>query len=337
MQFKNFKLLTLCAILFANSGELKALEYKNFETGLAISVAAGLAIGAKMDYEHREDDKHLENIKLNLSILPKLNFKYADSDLSENKINFKYQDLNSDYLSRLQSLYNIKKEQFSRYTQLELVIIITNLVHNLWEHDGNNMPAKSDPISILEEVLVNKKKFRCVEYSTVLAGCLNAVGINCRVLRLRTKDVETREYGAGHVVVEAYLYGKWIMIDPQAKWIPACNGNILNAVEFQQALANKEQYKSVYNYFDYKGREILAQFKNDCPSFEEYAKFIGQYLYYFETVIEQKNYDNNQPSVMLVPIDAPNPTIFQKKYPLDIAIYTHSVASFYQKPDILNS
>lgn len=49
------------------------------------------------------------------------------------------------------------------------------------------------------------KRFRCVEYSIVAAGALNALGIPARTVGLRTKYVETELWSAGHVVAEAYL------------------------------------------------------------------------------------------------------------------------------------
>lgn len=59
-----------------------------------------------------------------------------------------------------------------------------NWVHHQWRHDGGNEPIKNDAISILEEARTGKN-FRCVEYGTVVTACLNAVGLNSRVLGLK--------------------------------------------------------------------------------------------------------------------------------------------------------
>lgn len=41
---------------------------------------------------------------------------------------------------------------------------------------------------------------------------------------------------------------------------------------------------------------------------------------------------NGKVNLLLVPIGAKNPTVFQRKYPLDNATYTHNLADFYAKP-----
>jgi len=125
------------------------------------------------------------------------------------------------YLIRLLSECNINKLIPSNSNDFEKIQIVTNYVHNLWKHNGVNAPEKNDPISILQDVKKGDK-FRCVEYSIVLNGCLNALGIISRILSLKTKNCETKRYGAGHVVVEAYLKDKekWVMIDPQWDVIP---------------------------------------------------------------------------------------------------------------------
>ncbi len=87
-------------------------------------------------------------------------------------------------------------------------------VNGLWEHDGDNEPSAPDALTILGEV-ARGKRFRCVEFGTVVASCAAALGLPSRVVGLKTADCETREYGAGHVVTEVYLRDKrsWVMVD----------------------------------------------------------------------------------------------------------------------------
>jgi hypothetical protein len=189
-------------------------------------------------------------------------------------------------------------------SNLEKILKVTAWVHHLWRHNGDNVPYQSDPLSILKEVFEDKKQFRCVEYAIVLNGCLNALGIPSRVLSLKTADVETREYGAGHVVTEAYIsdFNKWMMIDCQANIVPVADGIPLNAVELQQALAKQDAVSFI------SCDNMLT--KDDT---REYISFIGQYLYYFQTkCVHSYSFSRNEPSVMLVPIGATNPTIFQR-------------------------
>lgn len=255
--------------------------------------------------------------------LPKLNFEQTCPDSSDFKPNFKFENLEDPYFQKLRTKFKLDELVKNCSTELEKVLVITNWVSHLWEHNGWNIATKPDAFSILQEVIEQKKQFRCVEYSIVTNGCLNAIGIQSRILGLSSSDVETRKYGAGHIVIEAYLknLNKWIMVDAQANAIPVLNNIPLNAVEFQKALAN---HYSCLN---------IISLSNEI-TFKEYVEFIGQYLYYFKTELEQKcTRDGDQKSIMLVPIGAKKPTVFQIKYPLINVLYTHSAACFYQKPE----
>lgn len=108
------------------------------------------------------------------------------------------------YNNKLKEKYQLEELVAGCDSELEKVEAVTKWVTNLWKHDGANVPAQSDPLSILDDVTEKGMQYRCVEYSTVIGGCLNAIGIQARVIGLKTQDVETRETGAGHVAVEAY-------------------------------------------------------------------------------------------------------------------------------------
>lgn len=64
------------------------------------------------------------------------------------------------------------------------------------------------------------------------------MGLKARIIGLMTKDVETTKYGAGHVLLEAYLddLKKWALFDGQWDAVPMINNIPLNAVEFQKAI-----------------------------------------------------------------------------------------------------
>lgn len=258
----------------------------------------------------------------NSNNLPLLTFENTYPDSDGNKPFFKFNDFNNNYFKQLRTKYSLDNLVIGCNTELEKVLMITNWVHHLWNHDGYNEPIKKDALSILTEVIEGHKSFRCVEYSIVTTACLTALGIPCRILGLRTANVETRESGAGHVVNEVYISSldKWVMVDTQANGIVALSGLPLNAVELQKAIANKEANLQ----FISNQKEI---------SLNEYINFIGQYLYYFQTTLEPKDYNLiNQASIMLVPKGAKKPKIFQKKDPLLNVMYTNSVACFYPIP-----
>lgn len=214
-------------------------------------------------------------------------------------------------------------------SELDKVRILTHWTSTQWKHTSSNRPSKNDALTILEEVRQGKQ-FRCVEYSYVLCAALNAVGLKSRVLALKTKDVETREYGAGHVVVETYLtdLDKWIMADGQFNVIPTRDKVPLNAVELQKALSNGEKFTFVDNKGTLKPK-----------SSKKYQSFINEYLYYFDISFDNRTeYDNERLKVkekvklMLVPIGAKNPELFEVSSKIDYCLYSNSLTDFYRKP-----
>lgn len=245
-----------------------------------------------------------------------------------NNLNFWYeQNNNNAYLNLLRSKYPLDSLISDTKTDTEKTLIILNWVHNQWRHDGNNVPVKSDAISILEEV-GQGKNFRCVEYGIVATACLNSVGLKARTLSLKTKDVETRQRGAGQVLLEVFLNDlkKWVLIDGQWDAMPVLNGIPLNAIEFQKAISEN------YSALEIKTSSHLSKRK--------YIDWIYPYLYYFSIPFDnregaelQKNKNNGKNALMLVPLCASNPTIFQRNNPINNCIYTNSLNDFYGEPE----
>ncbi|RLD73519.1 MAG: hypothetical protein DRJ07_20720 [Bacteroidetes bacterium] len=237
---------------------------------------------------------------------------------------------NNEYLKKFRNEYKINELTREVKTDLEKIFIVLNWTNSRWEHSGSNTPKKSDAFTILEEAKQGNS-FRCVEYGIVAATALNSIGISARTLGLKTKDVEKTRHGAGHVVTEAYLNNleKWIFIDGQMNLIPFLDDKPLNAVEFQKAIFNnkeKIQLRSINKIAD----------KNDS---ESYIKWVGRYLYFFSARFDNReNYETNKikckdkSSLMLVPIGAKNPQVFQKKHAMDYLIYTNSYTYFYKEP-----
>lgn len=233
-------------------------------------------------------------------------------------IDFVYPDSGSEYMQKLKNL--LPQEIYVGKNDYEIVLSVNNYVASLWRHNGWNVPKKNDPISILNEV-AKGEEFRCVEYGIVTVGFLNSIGITARVVSLKTKDVETRKYYAGHVVAEAYLTDlkKWVMIDSNYGVVPAQNGNPLSIYELQQVI-----------FSDGKIDELSSDYSGQLSTIKEYVNWIKAYLFYFNTVIEEGNSLN----MMLVPIGATKPSIFQRKYSIGDMLYTHSLLDFYQSPSL---
>ena len=232
---------------------------------------------------------------------------------------------NDPNMVKLRNEYDLEELVISAKDDYEKLRLITGWVKKQWRHTGNNKPSKSDPLTILKEAS-GGKRFRCVEYAIVVAGCARSLGMPSRRLALKRPDVETAESGAGHVVAEVWLeqFNKWVFVDGQWGAIPEKDGTPLNAVEFQDAIARESP-----------GLKIHFATKEDE---KEYLVWVARYLYYFDFNLDQrffaKDYEKRKYSpahgkIMLVPKDAKKPKVFQKKSPIKNCTYISSPKAFY--------
>lgn len=250
-----------------------------------------------------------------------------DATIQPARYPFYYETKGSNaYLRQFQSQYHLNELIQGLTTDSARALRILHWVHNQWEHDGGATPVKNDALSILQEVKQGKR-FRCVEYGIVTTAALNAIGLPARVVGLKTKDVETTELGAGHVLLEVFLKDiqKWVLMDGQWDAMPVLNGVPLNAVEFQQAIAN---------HYDALQIRSLSGVDKDA-----YTQWIYPYLYYFDVKFDNREgadlkraLQNGKQSLMLVPVGAKPPTVFQKVWPIDYVLYTSTLADFYAAP-----
>ncbi len=197
---------------------------------------------------------------------------------------------------------------------------LSDWTHRLWKHNGLNEPTATDPVSIIEEAK-QVGGFRCVEYSIVLSAALNSIGTKARVLRLMTEDVETREAGAGHVVVEYYNreFNKWVFTDPQVNVTPSADDIPLNAVEFQSAICCNR--RKINNW----SRKRHCQIK-----MRRYKDWVFPYLFYFRVNFASSSWNGDpENTICLVPAGHKKPNVFQRKYSLDGMSETHSWKTFY--------
>lgn len=212
---------------------------------------------------------------------------------------------------------------------IDKALILMNWTHSQWKHNGNNKPKESNALYILEQAN-NGEQFRCVEYGIVLSATLNSISIPTRTLGLKTKDVETTKYGAGHVVSEAYIpdLKKWVFMDAQINYIPYLNGVPLNAVEYQKAIIENKQAIELRNQNGFIDKEkAIGQ-----------VNWVAKYLYYFDVSFDSsKNRINcrNKSKLMLVPLNAKEPAVFQIKHKMTNYLYTNNLNDFYKKPKIL--
>ena len=250
---------------------------------------------------------------------------------SENELSCEFYFPNpqtNDDLIELREKYTLEQRVIGAKSDTEKALVLLNWTNGLWRHNGSNEPKEYTALSILQEV-EEGKRFRCVEFGIVLAAALNSMGIPARMIGLYTKDVETSECCAGHVVTEAYLpdLKKWVFLDGQMNYIPFHNGVPLNAVEYQNAISNN------------KNQIELRNSKGNFNKIKTNSKinWVTKHLFYYhfgfnspgtKTKCEEKN------SIILVPLNAKNPSVFQITDTLENCIYTNSVKDFYKVPVI---
>lgn len=226
------------------------------------------------------------------------------------------------YLLRLLGVYALDELVAGARSPYERLRRACRWTHRRWVHHGSRRPALADPISILEEA-ASGGRFRCVEFSIVLAAVLTALGIPARRLALRTRDAATRAAGAGHVVVEAYLReaGQWVMADAQAGVIPFLRDEALSALALQRALV-----------------EMPAAVRADCgegpsTSLTSYFRFLAPYLFYFDVPFDNRiGADPEAGHLILHPHGSEPLRAFQRRTLIGPACYTHSVSGFYSAP-----
>ncbi len=210
--------------------------------------------------------------------------------------------------------------------EFEQVTALAAWVNNRWSHSGTNMPSSSNPLVILREA-DEGANFRCVEYSVVMVGAAQSMGMPARMVSISTKHAATARSGATHVVAEVWLegLGKWVVADPQLGYVFRAEGVPLNAVELGEALNGGPG--SV---------EILSA---DGPvgwyQKNRYVLFVGPYLFHFGSLYDQRMFlpeqERMQGGMMLIPQGAPELRQTNRQ-PLLNFDYTSSVEAFYQAP-----
>jgi len=269
---------------------------------------------------------------VNISPSSRLTKILYSNDAPDSLYEFYYADTTAnDFLDELRSKYKLELLLTKESNDLDKIKNILDWTSKQWEHNGGNVPTKSDALTILKEAHEGKQ-FRCVEYGIVAKAALNSIGFHARTLGLKTRDVEKVMRGAGHVVAEVYSkdYNKWIYIDPQFNIIPMLNGKPLNGVEFQKEIFDKNANLKLVN----KLGELNSQ------DSENYINWVGKYLFYFDVLFDQKTLDNSKyksingmTKLTLVPVGRKEPRIFQRHSKINYSYYTHSLNDFYRKPD----
>ncbi|MGH7244986.1 MAG: transglutaminase-like domain-containing protein [Phycisphaerales bacterium] len=229
------------------------------------------------------------------------------------------------YAANLRKTCGLDKLVEGATSDLERVRRVCGYVHGLWEHDGGGRPQNSDPISIVQEA-AKGGRFSCVEYATLAAACLNAIGIPARELSLMVPDVETSLIGGGHMAAEAWLADQktWVYVDAQENVVPSILGKPLSAVEFQKALSERSQELSM------RGEP------GDNGEPTRYPVELGEALFFFRARLDNR-VAKDRPytgALLLVPAGVEQPKVFQRWLPLQGDIATKSLDMFYAPPPV---
>ena len=268
----------------------------------------------------------------NLAPSKKLNEVTFENKVINSEYKFYYPDTTrNEYLRKLRVGYELDTIALKYENEIDKIKVLLDWTNKQWTHNGSNTPSSLDPLTILEEAK-DGKDFCCVEFGIVSAAALNSIGIPSRVLTLKTADVEKVRYGTGHVVAETYSkeFKKWIFIDGQCNAIPVLNNIPLNSVEFQKAITK--------NINDLKIISAAGDMSKNEK--ELYISWISKYLFYYSIYFDNRYIANSEKikingksKLMLVPLNADNPTVFQRKDTIDYCLYTNNINDFYQKPN----
>lgn len=255
---------------------------------------------------------------------------HFETSKGQSNYTFVYPDTSGNaFLKELRESYSLTDLVRNAKSDKEKALILMNWTHEQWTHSGYNEPSKSDALTILREAKAGKN-FRCVEYGIVLSKALQSVGIQSRVLALKTRDADVVESGAGHVLVEVWLrdFHKWVLADAQFNMMPELEAIPLNAVELQRAIVENRQF----TFINLQG--IATE--NDRKIYRE---FIPPYLYYFDVPFDNRPVNNEErvkvngkTHLMLIPIGASRLSTFQRKFVINYVEYTNSLGDFYAVP-----
>ena len=219
----------------------------------------------------------------------------------------------------LDTLKNIAALEIpSNLSRLETALKIAQFAHTAFSHSGDNQPSLSDPITILKEAKAGSK-FRCVEYSHLAAWLMMAYGIDARTVNIMMKDVETLEYGAGHVVVEFYegeQHG-WVMVDIQAGAVARYHDKLQSVLELRKSIDQASFENLEGDGFVESG----GMFGGD------YRAWLKPYLYFIDRP-QQLNFEYSgdpKPHFILMPEGGKPPKYFQRTHKLDLVVTSPAV------------
>lgn len=194
-------------------------------------------------------------------------------------------ELNEHY--KLAAVIEPSRSDYDRLKRL------TAWVHSRWDHSGNGIPTRGDPLTILREADAGKS-FACFAFAIALAGVAEAVGMPSRVVYLAgdnadDPDVIARQ-GYGHVVTEVWLAdrSRWAVADAQVGYTFSRAGVPLGVIELRDAIETNRY-----------GRVHVEQLAGDVSDRDQrdYGALFGMFTAYVSAYEDQRRFvaDNGRP------------------------------------------
>lgn len=185
-----------------------------------------------------------------------------------------FEDIASPFFEELRTRYHLEEVVRGLKGETERQLALMAWVHHRWQHSGLSEPAHEDALTILREVEAGKR-YRCVEYSVVLAQVLQSLGYPARVVSL---GMEGLSFGIGkaHVVTEAWNNerGKWILLDGQNNGTWTLDGAPLSAAEVREARRSRpEQLRFTLGPSAWRPNEPEPEQRADWSRYFEHLTF----------------------------------------------------------------
>jgi transglutaminase-like putative cysteine protease len=165
-------------------------------------------------------------------------------------------------LARLRSEYSLDSIEAGVKTELDRLCRLRDWVHDRFAHHSHNVPAVFDSLHILEKAQ-HGERFRCVEYSFILADVYRAMGWPARLVRLEGRS-------GAHVVTEVFSQelDKWLVMDGQHAAHVLLGGRPIDVFEFREAVVTR------------RGSELAPQLADGTLDYVAWNAGYLEYLMY---------------------------------------------------------
>src|SRR5690606_2003413 len=155
---------------------------------------------------------------------------------------FTYVGIEDSELTELRNAMKLEKIA-GQGNDIDKSFRIMHWLRSMVEHDGNTLPdIQGSSLEILRFARKQRLKLNCKYIATIFKDCLLAIGIRCRILICRPKNILKIDRDH-HVINVVYSSDrkKWIWIDPVlAAYVVDEQKQLIGVFDVQQRLINDE-------------------------------------------------------------------------------------------------